>query len=297
MVNTRISQAMLFADLACPIDGLPLAVADGGALRCATGHSFDRASAGYYNLLVVQHKASRDPGDSKAMVAARRRFLDTGAYAPIADRTIAMVRQAVASQAPGMRSRVVDAGCGEGYYLDACAKAVNTMACAGNVQLAGIDISKWAVHAAAKRNQSCFWAVASNRHLPFARGSIDLLLSMFGFPLWDAFSATQPLGGRVLLVDPAPDHLIEVRSIIYPAVKATAASSLDAAQRAGYLLECEQRLRFGFMLASPAGIADLLAMTPHGHRAPVAGRDALAKLDRLAVTGDVLFRLLRHKST
>jgi len=43
-------------------------------------HSFDIASQGYANLLPVQHKRSRDPGDSKEMVAARRRFLTAGFY-------------------------------------------------------------------------------------------------------------------------------------------------------------------------------------------------------------------------
>jgi hypothetical protein len=35
-------------------------------------------------------------------------------------------------------------------------------------------------------------------------------------------------------------------------------------------------------------------MTPHDHRAPLAGREALARLGRLALTGDVIFRTLRR---
>lgn len=35
-------------------------------------------------MLPVQNKRSRDPGDSKEMVAARRRFLNAGFYQPIA---------------------------------------------------------------------------------------------------------------------------------------------------------------------------------------------------------------------
>ena len=66
-----------FDALACPLDGLPLQ-STGTAWRCASGHSFDIASQGYTNLLPVQHKRSRDPGDSKEMVAARRRFLTAG---------------------------------------------------------------------------------------------------------------------------------------------------------------------------------------------------------------------------
>ncbi|BBI59951.1 hypothetical protein HSBAA_12570 [Vreelandella sulfidaeris] len=62
-----------FQALACPLDGEPLHVA-GNTWRCAAGHSFDIAKQGYVNLLPVQQKRSHDPGDSKAMVAARQRF-------------------------------------------------------------------------------------------------------------------------------------------------------------------------------------------------------------------------------
>ena len=39
---------------------------------CPQGHQFDMAKEGYVNLLPVQHKRSRDPGDSAEMMQARR---------------------------------------------------------------------------------------------------------------------------------------------------------------------------------------------------------------------------------
>lgn len=295
---------MNFAEtLACPMDGMPLVRAEGLALRCTRGHSFDRARAGYYNLLVVQHKASLDPGDSRDMVAARQRFLTAGHYAPIAGRTAQLAADIATAASPRAPFRILDAGCGEGYYLDHVARALSRDP--SPVELAGIDISKWAMIAALKRTRaitppggaaSPFWAVASNRHLPFAEGSIGLILSLFGFPVWDAFAAVQPDGGHVLLVDPGPAHLIELREVIYPTVTRAAPPSLEAALRAGYRLEREDRLQFQFDLAHQAQIADLLAMTPHNHRAPRAGRAALASLDTLTVSADLMFRLLRRES-
>ncbi|MEP4394915.1 putative RNA methyltransferase, partial [Marinobacter sp.] len=64
-----------FNALACPLDGEPLSQAD-TCWRCPAGHSFDVARQGYLHLLPVQNKRSLDPGDSKDMVAARRRFLN-----------------------------------------------------------------------------------------------------------------------------------------------------------------------------------------------------------------------------
>ena len=73
-----------FSALACPLDGDPL-TPEGQTWRCPAGHSFDTARQGYVHLLPVQNKRSRDPGDSKAMVAARQRFLNAGYYQPIAE--------------------------------------------------------------------------------------------------------------------------------------------------------------------------------------------------------------------
>src|SRR4029077_3262055 len=103
-------------NLACPIDGLPIET-HGAQRRCAAGHSFDMAREGHCNFLVVQHKASRDPADRKHMGAARRRFLDAGHFEPIADLVFDTVRNC-AKSVDGIAFNIIDAGCGEGYYLD-----------------------------------------------------------------------------------------------------------------------------------------------------------------------------------
>ena len=275
--------------VACPICATAMADRDGRALTCPAGHSFDRAREGYYNLLVVQHKASRDPGDNKPMVAARRRILDAGVYAPLAEQVSALVVDLARGQDD---LAILDAGCGEGYYLDAIGAALKRGE-QGAHHLAGIDISKWAVQAAAKRNRDIFWAVGSNKRLPFTQSCLDLIVCMFGFPVWDAFAAAQPSGGHVLLVDPAPDHLVELRAIIYPKVqRSEGPGNLDDAERAGYRLVDQQRVTFTTNLIGQPQIADLLAMTPHDHRATPAGREALAQHDKLTVTADVTLRLL-----
>ena len=69
------------AALRCPVCGgalMPL----GTSLRCPQGHSYDMAKEGYVNLLAIQKRHAADPGDGKAMVRARRAFLQAGYYAP-----------------------------------------------------------------------------------------------------------------------------------------------------------------------------------------------------------------------
>ena len=104
-------QTTAATNLACPIDGLPIE-AHGAQRRCAAGHSFDMARERYFNLLVVQHKASRDPGDSKYMVAARQRFLEAGHFEPIADRYFDTVRKCMAAAAAVVRSTLSMWGAG-----------------------------------------------------------------------------------------------------------------------------------------------------------------------------------------
>ena len=58
--------------------------------RCENNHSFDQAKQGYVNLLPVQFKHSKEPGDNKAMVQARRAFLDKGYYQPLLDNMLAL---------------------------------------------------------------------------------------------------------------------------------------------------------------------------------------------------------------
>jgi len=267
-----------FQALACPLDGLPLHCT-GSVWRCASGHSFDIASQGYTNLLPVQHKRSRDPGDSKEMVAARRRFLTAGFYQPIA----AAVSRAVLADLPADASiSCLDAGCGEGYYLRQLATAVpdeQTLA------LLGLDISKWAVLSAAKRDKRATWVVGSNANLPVLSGTLDRVLCMFGFPVYPEFARVLKPGGRLVQVDAGPDHLRELRAIIYPRLKPERTAELQTPD--GFSRLSTETLRFSIELTSPEQIADLLAMTPHLYRASAEGRDKAAALTALSLSVEV----------
>ncbi|HWR78106.1 MAG TPA: methyltransferase domain-containing protein [Thiobacillus sp.] len=267
-----------FQALACPLDGTPLHC-NGSAWRCASGHSFDIASQGYTHLLPVQNKRSRDPGDSKEMVAARRRFLTAGFYQPIA----AAVSQAVLANLPAdATSSCLDAGCGEGYYLRQLAAAVPDLQ---TLALLGLDISKWAVLSAAKQDKRPNWVVGSNANLPVLSGTLDRVLCMFGFPVYPEFARVLKAGGQLLQVDAGPDHLRELREIIYPSLKPERTAEMQTP--AGFSRLPTETLRFSIDLTRAGQIADLLAMTPHLYRAKAEGRAAAAVLTALSLSVDV----------
>lgn len=267
-----------FSELICPLDGGVLQLA-GQSWRCEQGHCFDVASQGYIHLLPVQNKRSKDPGDSKEMVAARRRYLDSGVYQPIADWMAAAALQGVNA---GQALACLDAGCGEGYYLRQLAQQAT-----GRVELAvlGLDISKWAVMAAAKRDKAMRWVVGSNANLPVEAATLDRVLCMFGFPVYSEFARVLKSGGRLLQIDAGPDHLRELREVIYPVLKPEKEAPTTAPE--GFFLAGQDSLRYRFSLESAGQIADLLVMTPHLYRATAEGRARAAALTRIDLTVDV----------
>ncbi|HEX6178014.1 MAG TPA: hypothetical protein VF057_06620, partial [Thermoanaerobaculia bacterium] len=79
---------------------------------CPRGHSFDVARSGYINLLQPQDRRSKNPGDTKEAAMARRRFVERGFGAAIAERLTEIVAAAPAGP-------ILDVGCGEGHHLGA----------------------------------------------------------------------------------------------------------------------------------------------------------------------------------
>ena len=137
----------------CPLCQLNLqSVASG--YQCANRHQFDRAKEGYVNLLPVQQKKSLDPGDSADMILARRNFLEAGFYQPLSDAVNAMLFAVLKSSA---LPTLLVIGCGEGYYSNRLQRFLQTQQVTDlntttpAVCLYGIDISKAAIKAAAKK--------------------------------------------------------------------------------------------------------------------------------------------------
>jgi len=266
-------------DFICPLDGKPLHLNE-RSWCCENGHSYDVAKQGYVNLLPVQNKRSKDPGDSKAMVQARSKFLEQGYYEPLAqalaDTVLAQGEQAV-----------LDAGCGEGYYLRYLVEQAEQNGT--DLSVAALDISKWAVQAAGKRDKRLSWIVASNSSIPLDDNSVDTILCLFGFPVETEFKRVLKPGGRLIMVDPAGDHLKELKAIIYSEIK-TKSDSLPVNSEYWFLAS-EQRVTFQFELNTNEAVQNLLTMTPHLYRSSAEGRKRAEVLSSLQLTADVWVRV------
>ncbi len=187
--------------LLCPVRGCHLALTrEEKRVVCARGHSFDIARSGYINLLQPQERRSKNPGDTVAAVASRRRLHDRGVTEPL-------LRAIAEMAAAGPGDVVLDAGCGDGFYL-------GSLAGERGFDAHGVDISIPAIDAAAKRYPSVEWIVANaDRFLPYADRSFSIVLSITGRMNTDEFRRVLRDDGRLLVALAAPDDLIELRGV------------------------------------------------------------------------------------
>ena len=165
---------------------------------CARDHSFDVARSGYINLLQPQDRRSKQPGDTVAAVSGRRRLHDLGVTAPLLASIADFLR-------PATEDVVLDAGCGDGFYLGSLARLAGFR---GH----GVDISIPAVDAAARRYPECEWIVANaDRAVPYAAGVFSIVTSITARMNAAEFRRVLRNDGRLLVAIPAPDDLIELR--------------------------------------------------------------------------------------
>lgn len=175
-----------------------LLVRDGRRFVCERGHSFDVARSGYVNLLQPQERRAKVPGDAVEAVAARRRLHDRGVTGPL----LAGLREALRASAEDV---VLDAGCGEGFYLGSLAE---TAGFEGH----GIDISTRAIDMAARRYPGGQWVVANaDRMIPYADASFSVVMSITARMNPGEFRRVLRDDGRLVVAVPAPDDLIELR--------------------------------------------------------------------------------------
>lgn len=195
----------------CPTGGEPLTRGDAGRTwSCTAGHVFDIAREGYVNLLTTHQRRSREPGDSPEMVRRRRAFLDAAHYRPLSDAVVDLLARHL-PPTNGDPCRLVDAGCGEGYYSRRWPEDLGA-------QVAAIDIAKAAVRAAARRGAEPGvreYAVASAYSLPLNDGWAHGVVSVFAPIETDEFDRVLGDGGVLVTATPGPRHLWQLKQLAF----------------------------------------------------------------------------------
>ncbi len=266
----------------CPICQSPLLQHPASkGYYCQNKHHFDVAKEGYLNLLPVQHKKSKEPGDSREMMRSRRNFLEAGFYQPLAQAIATLIDRRRAANSP---MHILDMGCGEGYYsrqIEALCRNPETL------DLHGIDIAKNAILAAAKKQPNAHFIVASNKRMPYGDHFFDLIVRIYAPSNDIEIIRLLKSGGLLLTVTPGPRHLWQLREFIYSKVKE---HSIEIALPEGFRQIDSQRLRYSIRPHQEQRMA-LLQMTPFAWRTKGETLSKIQRAKELEIETDFIITL------
>ncbi len=253
----------------CPNCGNKLNIKENGVAVCQKGHSHDRSREGYYNLLLSGNGGVH--GDNREMLLSRRRFLEGGAYLPLAEKLLSIL-----SEFSDEHLSVLDMGCGEGYYTDFIEQGLRSMN--RDFEISAFDISKDAVKLASKRNKNISFAVASSYKIPMEDGSIDAVFNVFSPLATEETRRVLKENGIFVFAVPGARHLWELKDAIYdkPYLNEQHETAL-----AGFRLLRTENLSYRTNLDTSLKIADLFAMTPYAYRTGKTERERLLKIESL----------------
>ncbi|MCC9604126.1 methyltransferase domain-containing protein [Stieleria sp. JC731] len=171
-------------------------------LRCPSGHSFDIAREGYFNLTQPQDRRSKNPGDSDDAVLARQRWVDRGHMQGFIDELANLLQQA---DLGSDQATTIDLGCGEGSFGKALFSETPQQFC-------GIDLSKRAIRLASRNWPQANWTLANaDRTLPIIDQSVQRVMSLFGRRPISEIDRVLDAEGICVVAVPGEEDLIELR--------------------------------------------------------------------------------------
>lgn len=268
----------------CPLCKADLKKTD-KSIFCENGHCFDISAAGYVNLLPVQKRNSKIPGDSKEMVTSRRNFLSKGYYTPL----MKSVCEAAKEYLPG-NGKILDCGCGEGYYTENIALSVKEK----NGSVFGTDISKIAIEKAAKSARDASFAVAGSYDLPIKDSAVDILTDIFSPLALSEFKRVIRRGGIFLYTVPAEKHLINMKTVLY---QNPYENKFSQPEYGGFSYIDSIKISFDIFLETKEDIMSLFKMTPYLWRTPKEGIRKLEEEERLEDRAEFYVHLLKKTDT
>ena len=184
--------------LICPLCHKPLKQQANGSLQCVKKHCFDRSRRGYVNF--APGKGAQKY--SKELFECRRAIFQDGFYQPV----VKALGDILLQRAKKPRARILDAGCGDGYYArELSAKFPNRL------DMYAFDLSRDAIDLAARGENKVNWMVADLTNIPVKNGGMDGVLDIFTPANYGEFSRVLAPNGLLIKVIPGEEYLIQLR--------------------------------------------------------------------------------------
>ena len=260
--------------LKCPVCNEAL-TKENNSYFCENRHTHDIAKEGYVNLLLAQHKRSKNPGDSDEMIRSRQAFLNKGYYKVLSD---VLVQQLV-STSQSIEQNILDVGCGEGYYMQGIVDASTN----AKLSFYGIDISKSAVKLAAKRKMGATLCVASAYDLPFFDESFSNIVSVFSPVSALEIERLLKADGEIVMVGPGEEHLKGLTAHIYDEVLPHKGNYSVIDERESFELKEQMEIKEEIVVKQE-DILDLLRMTPYYWQITLEKKEKILALSELRTT-------------
>jgi 23S rRNA (guanine745-N1)-methyltransferase len=242
--------------LLCPLCRAPLRLTGDLSVGCPQGHRFDLPKNGCVNL--TGQKRRRRLYDAP-LFESRRRMLEAGVYEKAARFLAAQLYARGGSEDPDFR--LLDAGCGEGYFTHYMITAMAAVADAEKPRAYGLDLSWEAVALATDRDADVLWMVGDVARMPLKDHCVNTLLNILTPAAYDEFRRVLKPDGLLIKVLPGAGHLSELRALTEHAASRDRADECLAYARSHMKILAQHtvRDRIPFLRAQRA---DFLAMTP-----------------------------------
>lgn len=263
-INIQHLELRFLSNFICPFCKSYIKKQDNSFI-CQNNHCFDIAKEGYINLLPVNKKHSKVPGDTKEMVAARRNFLEAGYYNPFS-----VTLNEIVLKNANDRSTVIDAGCGEGYYTGRLKAFLDS----NNIKsyISGFDISKFAVKSAAKKYKDIEFAVASIFDIPISNNTADFVVNIFAPIVEKEFLRILKKSGKLIIAVPGEYHLWGLKQLVYDAPYV---NEVKHTEYEGFTLVDRIPVEDKIFLNNNEQIQNLFSMTPYYWKTDIKGSNRI----------------------
>ena len=196
--------------LKCPICHKKITFYSNSSLSCSNNHTFDISKRGYVNFL----NNNPDIKYYANMFQARRSVFQNNFLEPVIRTVTEIINSELNTKNFNENIHIVDAGCGEGYFLQ---RIINKIQTDINSPVGvGFDIAKPGIDLAARDYLGLIWLVSDIASPPLESKICDVILNILSPANYKQFNRILKPGGSVVKVLPGENYLQELRNLLYP---------------------------------------------------------------------------------